>query len=166
MSKSGLLGPWVKRFLLDHLIEERNLSRNTQRSYRDTLALLMPYASAQRNRPVDRLDVPDLSSEVLRSFLDHLEQSRRCSIRTRNQRLAAIHAMARFIAERSPEHIAWCGQIRASDSHATNSPTWTSRRWMPSSPLPTVAQSKAAAITHSCCSSTTPVLVSRKPRLC
>jgi len=113
MSKSGLLGPWVKRFLLDHLIEERNLSRNTQRSYRDTLTLLMPYASVQRNRPVDRLDVPDLSSEVLRSFLDHLEQGRKCSIRTRNQRLAAVHAMARFIAERSPEHIAWCGQIRA-----------------------------------------------------
>ena len=113
MSKSGLLGPWVKRFLLDHLVEERNLSRNTQRSYRDTLALLLPYAAAERNKPVDRLDVFDLSSEVLRGFLDHLEQNRRCSIRTRNQRLAAIHAMARFIAERSPEHIAWCGQIRA-----------------------------------------------------
>jgi integrase/recombinase XerD len=113
MPKSGLLGPWVKRFLLDHLIEERNLSRNTQRSYRDTLALLMPYAAAERNKPVDRLDVFDLSSEVLRSFLDHLEQNRRCSIRTRNQRLAAVHAMARFIAERSPEHIAWCSQIRA-----------------------------------------------------
>ena len=40
MSKSGSLGPWIKRFLLDHLIEERNLSRNTQRSYRDTIALL------------------------------------------------------------------------------------------------------------------------------
>jgi integrase/recombinase XerD len=113
MSKSGLLGPWVKRFLLDHLIEERNLSRNTQRSYRDTLALLMPYAATERNKPVDRLDVFDLSSDVLRGFLDHLEQSRRCSIRTRNQRLAAVHAMARFIAERSPEHIAWCSQIRA-----------------------------------------------------
>lgn len=113
MSKCGSLGPWVKRFLLDHLIEERNLSRNTQRSYRDTLALLMPYAATERNKPVDRLDVFDLSSEVLRGFLDHLEQSRRCSIRTRNQRLAAVHAMARFIGERSPEHIAWCGQIRA-----------------------------------------------------
>jgi integrase/recombinase XerD len=113
MSKSGLLGPWVKRFLLDHLVEERNLSRNTQRSYRDTLTLLMPYAATERNKPVDRLDVFDLSSEVLRGFLDHLEQNRRCSIRTRNQRLAAVHAMARFIAERSPEHIAWCGQIRA-----------------------------------------------------
>ena len=113
MSKSGSLGPWVKRFLLDHLIEERNLSRNTQRSYRDTLALLMPYTAAERNKPVDRLDVFDLSSDVLRGFLDHLEQNRRCSIRTRNQRLAAVHAMARFIAERSPEHIAWCSQIRA-----------------------------------------------------
>jgi integrase/recombinase XerD len=113
MSKSVLLGPWVKRFLLDHLIEERNLSRNTQRSYRDTLALLMPSAAAERTKPVDRLDVFDLSTEVMKGFLDHLEQSRGCSIRTRNQRLAAIHAMARFIAERSPEHIAWCSQIRA-----------------------------------------------------
>src|SRR5271156_6481393 len=113
MSKSGLLGPWVKRFLLDHLIEERNLSRNTQRSYRDTLALLLPYSAAEQNKPVDRLDVFDLSSDVLRGFLDHLELSRRCSVRTRNQRLAAAHAMARFIAERSPEHIAWCSQIRA-----------------------------------------------------
>lgn len=113
MSKSGLLGSWVKRFLLDHLIEERNLSRNTQRSYRDTLALLLPYMAAEQNVKVDRLDVFNLSNEVLRSFLDHLEQHRGCCIRTRNQRLAAVHAMARFIAERSPEHIAWCSQIRA-----------------------------------------------------
>jgi len=53
------------------------------------------------------------TSDVLRGFLEHIEQSRRCSIRTRNQRLAAVHAMARFIAERSPERIAWCSQIRA-----------------------------------------------------
>ena len=113
MSKSALLGAWVRRFLLDHLIGERNLSRNTQRSYRDTLALLLPYAAVQQKIPVDRLDVFELSSDVLRGFLNHLEQVRRCSIRTRNQRLAAVHAMARFIAEHSPEHIAWCSQIRA-----------------------------------------------------
>jgi site-specific recombinase XerD len=27
--------------------------------------------------------------------------------------LAAIHALARFVGEHSPEHIAWCGQIRS-----------------------------------------------------
>src|SRR6202008_1449517 len=42
-----------------------------------------------------------------------LETTRHCSIATRNQRLAAIHAFARFIGEHSPEHIAWCTQIRA-----------------------------------------------------
>jgi integrase/recombinase XerD len=113
MSRDALIGPWVKRFLLEHLVSERNLSRNTQRSYRDTLTLFLPFACARKKVPIERLEVTDLSREVLREFLDHLEQSRSCSVRTRNQRLAALHAMARFIAERSPEHIAWCGQVRS-----------------------------------------------------
>jgi integrase/recombinase XerD len=35
------------------------------------------------------------------------------AIVTRNQRLAAIHALARFVGEHSPEHISWCAQLRA-----------------------------------------------------
>jgi hypothetical protein len=42
MKNDSLLGPWIRRFLLEHLVAERNLSRNTQRSYRDTLCLLLP----------------------------------------------------------------------------------------------------------------------------
>jgi len=42
-----------------------------------------------------------------------MEEKRNCSITTRNQRLAAIHALARFVGERSPEHIDWCAQLRA-----------------------------------------------------
>ena len=44
MKDETLLGPWVRRFLLEHLVAERNLSPNTQASYRDTLALLLPFA--------------------------------------------------------------------------------------------------------------------------
>ena len=36
-----------------------------------------------------------------------------CTVATRNVRLAAIHALARFIALHSPEHVAWCGELRA-----------------------------------------------------
>jgi site-specific recombinase XerD len=103
----------VRRFLLEYLISERNLSRNTQSSYRDTLALFLAFASARGKKPIDRFDVIDLSREVLSSFLEHLERVRGCSVRTRNQRLAALHAMARFIAERSPEHIVWCNEVRS-----------------------------------------------------
>ena len=42
MRDASLLGPWVRRFLMEHLVGERNLARNTQRSYRDTLRLLLP----------------------------------------------------------------------------------------------------------------------------
>ena len=113
MVDPSLLGKWVRRFLLEHLVAERNLARNTQRSYRDAFALLLPYVSARTRRPIDRLCVSDLSYEVVKCFLDYLEQERECSIRSRNQRLAAIHAMARFVAEHSPEHVAWCAAIRS-----------------------------------------------------
>lgn len=113
MSNTILLGPWIRRFLLEHLVSERNLSRNTQRSYRDTFALLVPFVGAKLHKPIDRLLVTDLSAEKVRSFLADLEQTRGCGIPTRNQRLAAIHALARFVAVHSPEHIGWSGELRA-----------------------------------------------------
>jgi integrase/recombinase XerD len=113
MNDQTLLGPWVRRFLLEHLVAERNLSRNTQRSYRDALTLLIPFVADQVHQPVDRLTVIDVSADLVRLFLADLEQSRHCAITTRNQRLAAVHALARFVGEHSPEHIAWCGQIRS-----------------------------------------------------
>jgi integrase/recombinase XerD len=113
MNDLALLGPWVRRFLLEHLIAERNLARNTQRSYRDALTLLIPFVAGQLHQTVDRLTVVDISADLVRLFLADLEQARQCGINTRNQRLAAVHALARFVGEHSPEHIAWCGQIRS-----------------------------------------------------
>jgi integrase/recombinase XerD len=113
MNNASLLGPWVRRFLLDYIVSERNLSRNTQWSYRDTLALLIPFASAQLHKHIERLSVTDLSADIVRYFLADLEKSRGCGIATRNQRLAAVHSFARFIALQSPENIGWAGEVRS-----------------------------------------------------
>jgi integrase/recombinase XerD len=113
MSDHTLLGPWVRRFLLEHVIAERNLARNTQHSYRDALTLLLPFVAKARNRPVDRLAVVDVSAELVRQFLVDIETTRGCRAATRNQRLAAIRALAGFIGEHRPEHIEWSGQIRS-----------------------------------------------------
>ncbi len=112
MRETTLLGTWVRRFLLEHLIGERNLARNTQHSYRDTLCQLIPFVSSQLHKPVDRLAMLDVSAHIVRDFLSWVETSRGCGIATRNQRLAAIHALARFVGEHSPEHIEWCTQVR------------------------------------------------------
>lgn len=112
MSKSSLLGPWVRRFLLEHLVSERNLARNTQGSYRDTLRLLLPFLARRAHRPLEDLLVVDLSPDRLRQFLQELQDQRSCGIATRNQRLAAIRSLARFISQQGPEHVSWCGRIR------------------------------------------------------
>jgi len=112
MTDTVKLGPWVRRFLLEHLVGERNLARNTQRSYRDTLALLVPFIAAKVRKQIDQLTVDDITAGQVRLFLQDLEQTRGCSVATRNQRLAVVHALSRFIAERNPEHIEWCGTLR------------------------------------------------------
>ena len=113
MKNDSRLGFWIRRFLLEHLVVERNLSPNTQRSYRDTLRLLLPLLATQSRKHADALEVEDLSPAAVRSFLKDIEEKRGCSVVTRNQRLSAIHALARFIGERSPELLPWCGEIRA-----------------------------------------------------
>ena len=112
MNDTALLGPRVRRFLLEHLVVERNLSRQTQLSYRDTLRLLLPFVAGQCHQSADRLTVEQVSAERVRAFLRYVEEERQCTSATRNQRLAAIRALAGFVAEHSPEHIAWCGEIR------------------------------------------------------
>ena len=112
MRDTAVLGPWVRRFLLEHLVAERNLARNTQVSYRDSLTLLLPFVGHHAKSDVDRLLVEDVSADRVRAFLGHLEHDRQCSVLTRNHRLAAIHSLARYIGARSPEHAAWCAQVR------------------------------------------------------
>jgi site-specific recombinase XerD len=46
-------------------------------------------------------------------FLDFLEADRGCSIRTRNQRLAALHAFVRYLQVEAPEHILHCQRVLA-----------------------------------------------------
>ncbi len=113
MTNHTLLGPWIRRFLQEYLISVRNLSSNTQCSYRDTLCLLLPSIAHQAKTAIDQLKVEDVSAERVKIFLLDLEQIRHCSISTRNQRLAAICSLAQFIGLYSPEHLQWCGEIRA-----------------------------------------------------
>lgn len=112
MSDHDLLSSWVRRFLLEHLLAERNYSANTQKSYRDTLRMLLPYVAKKTGKAIDRLAVFDISNEHVRTFLAEIESARKCGPATRNQRLAAIRSMAHFISQNSPEHIEWYGSLK------------------------------------------------------
>lgn len=53
----------------------------------------------------------DLSRELLIAFLPSATTKRGVGPRTVNQRLAALHAFARFVGEYGPEHLQWSGRV-------------------------------------------------------
>lgn len=65
---------------MEYLIGERNLAPNTQKSYRDTLRMLLPLAAREARKPIDRLEVIDLSNERTRAFLLELEEKRKNAV--------------------------------------------------------------------------------------
>ena len=60
-----------------------------------------------------KLDIGDLDTTLVGSFLDYLEHERANSIRTRNGRLAAIHSTFTFAALRHPEHAEMIARVLA-----------------------------------------------------
>jgi len=99
------LGRDLVKFFDDFLPAQRGLSPHTIRSYRDALVLLLQFASRDAKRPVERLDIPDLTADRIAKFLASLETDRHNGIATRNARLGAIHVFARFMAAHRPEHL-------------------------------------------------------------
>lgn len=92
-------------FLTTYLAGQRNASSNTIRSYRDTFVLLLRYLRDVQDRPAEKVTVATIDAPLVTAFLEHLKMDRHCSPRTCNQRLAAIHAFARYVQGEAPEHI-------------------------------------------------------------
>ena len=99
------LAPSLESFFLERLITQKNASPRTIVAYRDTLRLLLCFASERTGKQPCQLDIADLDAPLIGAFLDYLERERGNSPRTRNARLAAIHSLYRYLQLRHPEHV-------------------------------------------------------------
>ncbi len=107
------LATTLQAFFTDRLLRQRQVSPNTVQSYRDTLRLLLVFASERHGKTPGRLDIDDLDAPLIGAFLDHLEHERQNGVRTRNARLAAIRSLFRYAALRHPEHAATIERVLA-----------------------------------------------------
>lgn len=107
------LAPVLEGFFTDRLIGQRRASTHTVASYRDTFRLLLGFAQRRTGTPPCKLNLEDLDAVLVGAFLDHLERERHNSVRTRNNRLAAIHSMFSYAALRHPEHAALIQRVLA-----------------------------------------------------
>jgi site-specific recombinase XerD len=111
--KISFIGPLVQSFFTQHLQQNKRVSPQTVASYRDTLRLLLQFVKEQSGREPAALRVVDLDAPVILAFLEHLEQQRHNSVRSRNARLAAIRTFFRWIALRDPESVGLATRIMA-----------------------------------------------------
>lgn len=107
------LGPILHSFLVDHLVTVKRLRPSSVRSYRDTVRLLLIFVAADMGCKITHLSLTDLTFDRIVGFLRHLEVERGNHIRTRNQRLAALHCLFEYIASREPEMLAVCQRVAA-----------------------------------------------------
>jgi site-specific recombinase XerD len=148
------IAPALQAFFIERMITQRDSSPPTIAAYRDTFRLLLTFASQRTGKQPCQLDIDDLDAHLISAFLNHLQQDRGNSPRTRNARLAAIHSLYKYAALRHPEHLATIGRGWQSRSNATNdsvSPTSSSTRSRRCSPRPTAQPGSVAATTPCCC---------------
>jgi integrase/recombinase XerD len=107
------LAPTLEAFFTERLIGQRNASPNTVAAYRDTWRLVLRFARARTGKEPSRLDLGDLDAPLIGAFLDHLEEERHNTARTRNARLSAIRSFFRYAALRHPEHAALIARVLA-----------------------------------------------------
>jgi len=105
------LAKLLHAFFHEWMGQQRNLSRHTVLSYRDTWKLLLRFVSDRKHREVTALSLSDLEAAEVLAFLQHMENERKVSIGTRNCRLAAIHSFFAFAARREPLVVAQCSEI-------------------------------------------------------
>jgi site-specific recombinase XerD len=103
----------IQHFFTGRLQTQLGASAHTVAAYRDTFRLLLVFVAQCRAREPSNLRLEDLDATLLSAFLDHLESQRGNGVKTRNNRLAALHAFFRFVSYEEPQCLLQCQQVLA-----------------------------------------------------
>ena len=117
------IAPVMQSFFTDRLISQLHASPHTIASYRDTMRLLLAYASGQHGKEPCKLDFADLDAPVIGAFLTDLETGRGNGVTTRNARLVAIHSLFRYASLHVPEHAELISRVLAIPGKRHDHPT-------------------------------------------
>ncbi len=116
----------LEAFFTDRLLRERAASPHTVAAYRTTFRLLLRFAATRLGRAPSRLVLADLDAAFLGAFLEHLERKRGNCARSRNARLAALHAFSATWRSTSPPTRCAVGAFWRSPPSVSSAAAWSS----------------------------------------
>ena len=109
----GLVGPHLQAFFAEHLLAHKRASPQTIACYRDTFRLLLRFMQQRAGAKPSALPLAALDADAVLAFLDHIERDRGCTVRSRNNRLAAIRSFFRLVALRVPDALGQVTRVMA-----------------------------------------------------
>lgn len=109
----SLVGPHLQAFFAEHLLAHKRASPQTIACYRDTFRLLLRFMRERTGAEPAALPLAALDADAVLAFLDHIERDRGCSVRSRNNRLAAIRSFFRLVALRVPDSLGQVTRVMA-----------------------------------------------------
>lgn len=92
-------------FFNNYLVIQKNVSNNTIKSYKSTFKMFIKYLIDYKNIKIEKIFFDDINRINVIDFLNYLENNLNISIKTRNQRLAAIKSFCRYVSYESIEHL-------------------------------------------------------------
>lgn len=92
---------YLTDFLCKYLPLECGVSRNTIQAYSLTFSLFLLFMETEVCIKPERLYMKDITRQCVVDFLFWLEKERKCSVSTRNARLAALHSFFRYAQYRN-----------------------------------------------------------------
>jgi integrase/recombinase XerD len=113
MTPPSPLSVLLQAFFTERLMNERRASAHTIASYRDTFRLLLHFAQKELHKGPAQLVLDDLNAPFVGAFLDHIQRTRHCGVRTRNLRLTAIRSFFHYIAFQEPRYAALIDRVLA-----------------------------------------------------
>lgn len=96
---------YMTDFLTVYLVNEKGVSPNTIKGYRDTFVQFIDYTSSIKGIKLERLTLSALNKELVLDFLDWLQREKHCCASTRNARLAAIHSYIKYVQYHHPDNL-------------------------------------------------------------
>jgi len=112
MAKSEAeLGVLLQRFFSEWLVNRRNASVNTIKSYNGTWIMFLEYLTAVKKCRVYKISLDDVSADAIVAFLDYLESDRNCCYRTQNQRLAAFKSFFKYVVFVDVSRLEQCERV-------------------------------------------------------
>ena len=91
---------YLTDYLGQYLPNECGASPNTIQAYSDTFTILLGYMKTEEGISPDKLFLKDITKSQIIHFLGWLETDRKCTISTRNARLATLHSFFKYIQYR------------------------------------------------------------------